>query len=253
MAANRGHQYEVNAARVLKKFKLMPQNAKPAGSMSNKPDITIWYNGMKEGVELKTEGASAGSVKIVYDGSDSKPWKFKSDSEGDSKEKAFLIDLADEEGILTKLPNYWKEVPYLRESMDAKWKSTAGKKTILQRYNRDKKMFPDLLFSADSSAIEDYYIAKDIHYINIGIYGFYTLGNLNPLNLQGLPRFGDVADTEFRVRCQKKNEKGYYQFTCELQFTIAAKNRSPYNIAPIRGNTVDIVMSKMDLSCFDKL
>lgn len=253
MAANKGHTYEVNAARALKKYKLMPQNAKPAGNMANKPDITLTYNGMKAGVELKTKGTSAGSVVVKYDTTDlDNPWKFDIHEGKDTKEKDTIIKIADENDILHSVKSYWKEIPYLR-SFDPKWKATAGKLTVIQRYEHDLATFPNLRFDVPSTSIEKYYISKDVHYINIGIYGLYRLGNKNPLKLKGVPRFSDVATTEIRMRVQKKKVTGNYQFTCSLEFTIPAAKRSDFNLAPIKGDSVKVLEDQINLACFDKL
>jgi hypothetical protein len=77
-----------------------------------------------------------------------------------------------------------------------------------------------------------------------------------------VPRFEDVCKITARVRCQSKGitkadaeEKSRgriggqgYQFTFTIEFALP-KNTTPYNIAPINGNSVNIMESVANYKC----
>jgi hypothetical protein len=75
------------------------------------------------------------------------------------------------------------------------------------------------------------------------------MGRSNPLKLPGVPRFGSAANATYRARVQYKGS-GNYQFTFEMQFSIPATSKSPFNIAPVDGKSVQIIHKKLNLACF---
>jgi hypothetical protein len=75
------------------------------------------------------------------------------------------------------------------------------------------------------------------------------MGSKNPLDLKDVPTFGSSAKAIYRARVQYKGSDNY-QFTFEMQFSIPAAKKSPFNIAPVDGKTVNIIKNKLDLSCF---
>ena len=83
--------------------------------------------------------------------------------------------------------------------------------------------------------------------MNVGTHGFYLLGTKNPFKLNGVPRFSASAKATYRARVQYKGS-GNYQFTFEMQFSMSRK--SEFNIAPVDGKSVNIIKSKLNLSCF---
>ena len=97
--------------------------------------------------------------------------------------------------------------------------------------------------------IEEYYNKKDTYYVNVGTHGFYLMGTSNPLKLKDVPRFGNSAKAIYRIRVQYKGSDNY-QFTFEMQFSIPAVKKSPFNIAPVNGKTVNIIKNEMNLGCF---
>jgi hypothetical protein len=248
MAAQQGFQYEINAADVLKPMGIVPKNFKPAGAGHNQPDLMLEYKDIKSGCELKITDASAGSLVLKYDISDKKnPWKFGKISEDDS-EKQFIKDLAMEIGLFDLIKKNWKDIPYKRDK-DELWKATAGKLTKKQQYERDRDTFPDIRGEISAKKIEDYYNRKDTYYVNVGTHGFYLMGNQNPLKLKDVPLFSSAAKAIYRARVQYKGSDNY-QFTFEMQFTIPTAKKSPYNIAPVDGKSVNIIKSKLNLTCF---
>lgn len=246
MAAQQGFQYEENAARVLKQFKLVPQNFRPAGAGSDQPDLMLEFKGVRAGCELKISAASAGSLVLKYDGRNkAHPWKFGNLLPGDD-EKLFIKKLAEDVGLFDTIKKRWKEVPYKREK-DANWEKTVGKIPPRKRYERDLEQFPDIRGEISAKEIEKYYNKKKTYYVNVGTHGFYLLGNRNPLKLKGIPNFGDSASATYRARVQYKGSDNY-QFTFEMQFSMT--QRSPFNIAPVSGKNVDIIMESLNLSVF---
>jgi len=248
MAAQQGFQYEINAAKVLKPLGFVPKNFTPAGAGSNQPDLMLEHKKVKAGCELKITAASAGSLVLKYDIKDKRnPWKF-GDSKGDDAEKQFIRDLAEEVGLFDIIKKQWKDVPFKRDK-DASWEATAGKLTPKQRYERDRDTFADIRGEIPAAKIEQYYNKKDTYYVNVGTHGFYLMGAKNPLKLKDVPRFSTSAKATYRARVQYKGSDNY-QFTFEMQFSIPASKKSPFNIAPVNGKTVDIIKKDMDLSCF---
>ena len=248
MAAQQGFQYEVNAAKLLKPLGFVPKNFVPAGAGHNQPDLMLEHKKKKAGCELKITAASAGSLVLKYDGDDKKnPWKF-GDIKKEDDEKQFIADLAEEVGLFDNIKKQWKDVPFKREK-DLLWESTAGKLTPQQRYERDRDTFEDIRGEIPATKIEQYYNRKDTYYVNVGTHGFYLMGRKNPLQLKDVPMFGTSAKATYRARVQYKGG-GNYQFTFEMQFSIPANKKSPFNIAPVDGKSVAIIKNKLNLSCF---
>lgn len=248
MAAQQGFQYEVNAANVLKPLRFVPKNFVPAGAGHDQPDLMLEHKKKKAGCELKITAASAGSLVLKYDTKNKKkPWKF-GDIKKDDDEKQFIADLAEEVGLFDIIKKEWKELPFKRDKDDL-WDATAGKLTPQQRYERDRDTFKDIRGEIAASKIEEYYNKKDTYYVNVGTHGFYLMGKKNPLGLKNVPTFGSSAKATYRARVQYKGG-GNYQFTFEMQFSIPASKKSPFNIAPVDGKTVTIQKKNLNLSCF---
>ena len=248
MAAQQGFQYEINAAELLKPLGIVSSNFRPAGAGHNQPDLMLEHKGVKSGCELKITAASAGSLVLKYDVKDKKnPWKFGDISEDDA-EKQFIKDLAYEVGIFDLIKKKWTEVPFKRDK-DELWKATAGKLTKKQQYERDRDTFPDIKGEISAKKIEEYYNRKDTYYVNVGTHGFYLMGNSNPLKLKDVPTFASSAKAIYRMRVQYKGSDNY-QFTFEMQFSIPSSKKSPFNIAPVDGKSVNIIESKLNLNCF---
>lgn len=248
-AAQKGFEYEKNAAKFLKPLGLVPANFNPAGAGHDTSDLLLTYNGKSSGCELKIKAASAGSLAIEYD-AQKKAWKLV-DFDPEDKEKQFLADMAEDIGIFSQIKKNWKEIPYRRIN-DPKWKETVGLIPKRNRYERDLSTFPDIRGVIDASRIEDYYNSKDTYYVNIGTHGFYLMGPSNPFKLKDVPRFGESANAGYRIRVQYKGDDSY-QFVFELTFSVPSAKKSPFNIAPVDGVTVDIVEDQANLDCFPKL
>lgn len=243
MAAQQGFEYEKNAAKVLKPMGLVPSTFIPAGASHDQPDLMLTHNKKQAGCELKITTASAGSLVLKYNNG---TWQF-SDIDKQDEEKQFIKDLGHEVGLFSLIKTKWKEIPYKREPKDAAWKATIGKMEKRDMYERDKKHFPDIKGEIPATKIEQYYNKKDTYYVNIGTHGFYLLGISNPLGLKNVPRFGTSSKATFRARVQYKGS-GTYQFTFEMQFSVT--KRSPFNIAPVKGGSVQIDMQALNASCF---
>lgn len=246
MAAQQGFQYEINAAKVLKPMGLVPKNFVPAGAGHDQPDLMLLHKNVEAGCELKITAASAGSLVLKYNAKNkTNPWSFGSIKETED-EKQFIIDLAQEVKLFNIIKKQWKEVPFKRDK-DQLWEATAGKMPPKKRYERDRDTFKDIRGEIPASKIEDYYNKKDTYYVNVGTHGFYLMGTKNPLKLKDVPRFGNSAKATYRARVQYKGNDNY-QFTFEMQFSM--KMKSPCNIAPVNGKTVDIIKNQINLSCF---
>lgn len=248
MAAQQGFQYEINAANTLKPLGLVPKAFVPAGAGSDQPDLILEHKKVKAGCELKITAASAGSLVLKYDIADKRnPWKFGDVSEDDA-EKFFIKNLAEEVGLFDIIKKQWKEIPFKRAKDDL-WKATAGKLTKKQQYERDRDTFPDIRGEIAATKIEEYYNKKDTYYVNVGTHGFYMMGRKNPLKLKDVPLFGQSAKATYRARVQYKGSDNY-QFTFEMQFSIPSSKKSPFNIAPVDGRTVNIIKKDLNLNCF---
>jgi hypothetical protein len=247
MAAQQGFLYEENASNFLKKYGLVPKSFVPAGSGSDQPDLMLLYNNKQFGCELKITAASAGSLVIKYDKTDKRnPWKF-GDIKSDEKEKLFIAELAEDVGLFALLKKNWKDIPSKYEPKDDVWKNTFGRMTNEDRYRRDLSLFPDVKGEISATKIEEYYNKKKTYYVNVGTHGFYLLGAINPFKLKNVPRFGQAARATYRARVQYKGG-GNHQFTFEMQFSM--KNKSPFNIAPVQGSSVNIYLPNLNLEPF---
>jgi len=248
MAAQQGFQYEINAAKVLKPMGLVPKSFVPAGAGHDQPDLMLEHKKVKAGCELKITAASAGSLVLKYDAKDKRnPWKFGDVSEDDA-EKYFIKNLAEEVGLFDTIKKQWKEIPFKRDKDDL-WKATAGKLTKKQQYERERDTFQDIRGEIPATKIEQYYNKKDTYYVNVGTHGFYLMGTKNPLKLKDVPTFGSSAKATYRARVQYKGSDNY-QFTFEMQFSIPSSKKSPFNIAPVNGTSVNIIKDQLNLSCF---
>jgi hypothetical protein len=246
--AQQGFEYEKNAAKVLKPLGLVPKSFVPAGAGHDQPDLMLEHNNKKSGCELKISAASAGSLVLKYDGKNKRnPWSFNKIQEDDA-EKMFIKNLAEEIGVYDLLKKNWKSIPLKREKDDLLPLQTKGmsKKQI---YERDRDTFPDIKGEISASKIEEYYNKKDTYYVNVGTHGFYLMGSSNPLKLKDVPRFGQSAKAIYRIRVQYKGSDNY-QFTFEMQFSIPSSKKSPFNIAPVDGKSVNIIKNQMNLGCF---
>lgn len=235
-----GFEYEVKAAKVLKKYGIVPKEFRPAGPTGNKPDLILEHKKARSGCELKITTASAGSLILKYDINNKKnPWKFNEVKNND-KEKLFIHDLASEINLFSKIKQRWDNIPS---------KFISSNKKMIDKYKEDLKNFREINGEIPGNFIEGYYNKKMTYYINVGTHGFYMLGNKNPLNLDYVPVFAKNAKTMWRSRVQPKGG-GNYQFIFEMYFSIPAMNRSYYNIAPIKGRNIKIREDELELSCF---
>lgn len=242
--AQQGFQYEINAARVLKGYGIVPDSFTPAGAGSDIPDLMIQRNGVKAGCELKITAASAGSLVMKYDQG---KWSIGNREETDD-EKIFVQRLADEVGILDQIQREWNNEPY-KFTRDPKLKKEIDGLDKRGIYAAELKRFPEIKGNIPATKIEEYYNRKKTYYVNVGTHGFYLLGSKNPLGLKDIPRFGRAAKAGYRARVQAKGG-GSYQFTFEMSFSITSSNKSPYNIAPIAGKGNVNVNKALDLDWF---
>ena len=240
----KGFQYEKNASDVLKQFVVVPPNFKPAGSRSKVPDLMLVKNGKQSGCELKITASSAGSLVMKYSNGQ---WTVGSENETDD-EKLFIADLAKDVGIFDLIKQKWKNEPY-KFTKDPNLKDEIKGLDKKEIYSAELKRFPEIKGEIPSEKIEQYYNKKKTYYINIGTHGFYLMGPLNPLDVKGIPTFGESANASYRARVQYKGDDNY-QFTFEMSFTMSKK--SPYNLAPIVSKTEVIVPNDIDVSWFLK-
>jgi hypothetical protein len=243
-APQQGFQYEKNAAAVLKPLGVVPPNFKPAGAGSKVPDLMLVKNGVQSGCELKITAASAGSLVMKYGNGQ---WSIGNEGEVDD-EKLFIIDLAKEVGLLDLIAQKWKNEPY-KFTRDSKLKDEIKDLDKKGVYEAELKRFPEIKGRIPTEKIEQYYNKKKTYYVNVGTHGFYLMGPSNPLDVKGVPTFGESANANYRARVQYKGG-GTYQFTFEMSFTMSKK--SPYNLAPIASNTDVTVPSEVDVSWFLK-
>ena len=276
MAAQRGFVYETNTSNYLKTVVtensphgVVLQNFSPASAASDRPDIMINFNNLSDGLELKINNASFGSLVVKWDllkGVTGNHWKWG--EVGDHEEKIFLKNIGDSVNVLDNLEKLWA-VPNLIDDKEV-WYESKSLPALRNRYEQDLVSCPDKYFSVSSQTISKYYNTKNTHYINLGSHGFYTLGPNDPLGLNvmlrgrkqnPIPNWNNSHDASIRCRCQPKGistaeaqeeRTGYqlgawgYQFTAE--FSVRNISRSPYNIAPISsGVNIDTLNSNAPL------
>ena len=117
--AQQGFEYEKNVSKRLKKIGLVDSNFEPVGAAHDRADLEIYWKKQTINVELKTEGASGGSLALQWDGNKpkGKRWHFSDVSKDD--EKQFLANLAESSGALSDLNKKWDKVPakFARENL----------------------------------------------------------------------------------------------------------------------------------------
>jgi len=244
MAAQKGFEYEKNASDFLKSKSLVDKNFRPAGAGHSQADLEVTHNKEVIDVELKITAASGGSLVLKYfkDRPNGKKWDFDTIPSTD-KEKQFLADLARQVGALDKINKLWTNKPMKTNPQESngipknKW------------YDIDKTNFDEINENIDAQYMADYYEKKNTYYVNVGDRGFYIFGKKDPkrlnqkllkVGMSKIPSFADKASLKYRARVQSKGG-GNYQYTFELSFSISTANKSPYNIAPIDGKSVNIL------------
>jgi hypothetical protein len=267
--AQQGFQYEKNVTKELQKIGLVKDDFQPVGAGHGRADLEIFWNEETINVELKTEGASGGSLVLKWDGNKpkGKRWHF-SDVSGDD-EKQFLANLAESSGALGDLNEKWNKVPakFARENSKESeekllayaWKNAKDINSKKRIYEMEKEKFKEISETLPGKVISDYYEKKDTYYINVGTNGFYIFGKKDPNKINDycrkkgvarVPSFADSADVKYRVRVQPKGG-GNFQYTFELSFSITKSNSSPYNVGPIPGKgNVTIIKNKLNVDCF---
>lgn len=268
MAAQQGFVYEENATKFLKQFKL--SDGVTAGASHTRPDLMLTVRGKEAGCELKISPTAGGSLVIKAYASSTPHWRF-GEIEHDETEKQFLADLAKSSGVLNQINQKWDIPIYNVADRTPEWERQMLKKPLRERYEFDLKTCPDIKLQLPADSMTKYYNLKNTFYINVGTHGFYLLGNRDPLGLNDrmksigaplVPKFEDVCKITARVRCQSKGvtkadaeEKTKrkigaqgYQFTFTIEFALP-KGSSPYNIAPIDGNSVNILKDKAKYEC----
>lgn len=268
MAAQQGFEYEKNAINFLTPLGL--SDGKFAGASHDRPDIMLTVRGEHAGCELKISPTAGGSLVIKAYAQSSPHWRF-GEIEHDETEKKFLADLAKSSGVLNEINRKWQTPIFNISDRTPQWEKQMLKIPLRERYEADLKTCPDIREIMSPDAMTKYYNLKNTYYINVGTHGFYLLGNKDPLGLNerlkkaGLPlvpKFEDHCKITARVRCQSKGvtkadaeekSKGRiggqgYQFTFTIEFALP-KNSTPYNIAPIAGNSVSILKDKANIKC----
>jgi hypothetical protein len=267
--AQQGFEYEKNVSKRLKKIGLVENDFEPVGAGHDRADLEIYWKKQTINVELKTEGASGGSLALQWDGNKpkGKRWHFSDVSKDD--EKQFLANLAESSGALSDLNKKWDKVPakFARKNsreneeklLSYAWKNAKDSNSKEIIYEMEKQKFKEISETLPGSVISDYYEKKKTYYVNVGTSGFYIFGRKDPNKINEhcrekgitkVPSFADSADVKYRVRVQPKGG-GNFQYTFELSFSIKKSNNSPYNVGPIAGKgNVTIIENKLNVDCF---
>lgn len=241
--SQQGFLYEKNAYKALQKYKISTGDT--AGASHDKPDLTVKSGSKTAGVELKNSPTAAGSLVMKY-----RKGKWSFGNWKGEVEKEFLHALAKKFNVLREMNSSgsygekWRgKIPHLQNDATGR-KILVNAKNSQVAYKKDLKKFGagnEVRVPIPASAICEYYIKKKCSYINVGTHGFFTSNNKDALRLNQklkknkltpIPDFAESASAIIRVRCQYKG-RGNYQFVMTLQFGRVQK--SPYNIAPIRG------------------
>lgn len=252
--AQKGFEYEKNAYAALSLYDVT--HGKVAGASGKKSDILLKSGTKIAGCELKTSPTVGGSLVMKYhDGF----WDYGAHK--NQQEKLFLQSIGNKYNVLREMNEYghagtnWRtKEPYLQYNSRGKkiYKDGVDPAT---GYEYDIDAFGkhnEIHIHIPTSVIADYYLMKNCSYINVGSHGFFTLNGKDELGLNEKLReykFWDIPDFSksfcsfIRIRCQYKSKRSY-QFAMTLEFRVPQK--SPYNIAPIKKNTVaDIDQEKL--------
>jgi hypothetical protein len=249
--ADYGILYEQEVGKWLKTSGI--SNGVTAQSTSDNPDIIIRSSGIDAGVELKNQITAAGSLVMKFDHT-KQLWDF---GDADKPEKRLIVALGKRHNLLEEMNvrgNYginWRKNKPMMQIKPNGSKLFLNNLTERAAYEIDIANFPykkEIRFEIQAEEISNYYVAKGCSYINVGSYGFYTLGKRDDLRINdrltmlGLPPVEDfnsmATSCQYRVRCQLK-ENPRYQFAATLEINILKKGT--YDLAPIRKGTKYLV------------
>lgn len=215
IGANKGIKYEEYINNLLKAKELQRKNNDSAGATSS-PDGFFFIRNRCYPFEIKKD-LTADFAQIELRWNIKKRFFYSQKS----KNKEF-ISILKQEKFLDEINAKWTEIPY---------KFTRSFLTTNDRY-RDLDKFPDVKRKIDATLIEQFYNLKKppIHYIQIGGYGFYCMGN--DFAELGVPRlFGrGILRARVKTRNSKKNRYGFL-----VAIKLRTLNPSKYDIEEKKG------------------
>lgn len=174
---------------------------------SNKPDADFVVNGENHYVEVKSDAdARMGTASIGY----SYPDKAFFPTGRDFAFSSMVADVLNETGDTSLIRGLHRLIRHLKQSAITPDKVVAGFPLSGFRA-KDWQMAADFgllapinrTFNGDIRVIIDHYAAKDVHYIQIGGWGLFYLGN-NPANLPVPQLSGKVR---MRVAAMKSGDQ----------------------------------------------
>lgn len=246
MAIDAGIEYEKQVGKWLKSQGV--SNGVTAQSTSDNPDIIIQASRLYAGVELKNQITAAGSLVMKFNHK-KQLWEY---GDHDKPEKKIMVALGKKHNLLDEMNLKGTKGTAWRQNKPRMQILENGKKIFLDSlteksaYDIDLKNFAyknEIRFEVPADEISNYYVAKGCSYINVGGYGFYTLGNHDPLrindrlsmlDLPGIQKFElQATSCQYRVRCQLK-EGTRYQFVATLEINKLTRDPNGYDIAPIQ-------------------
>lgn len=200
--ANIGIRYEQNINQLLKNKGLQPKKIVSAGA-TDSPNGFVDYHSINFPIEIKKDlSADFAQIELNWD---RKKRFFYSKR---SKNKEF-ISILKKGKFLDEINTRWSGIPR---------KFTQKIPTKNDRY-RDLDEFPDIKREIKAKLIEQFYNLKDppIHYIQIGGYGFYCMGD--DVAGLGVPKLKGKGIIRARVKTRNSRKNLY-------GFLVAIKLRS---------------------------
>ncbi|MCW3985827.1 MAG: hypothetical protein NWE91_05395 [Candidatus Bathyarchaeota archaeon] len=215
--ANIGIRYEQHINHLLKNKGLQPKKIVSAGA-TDSPNGFVDYHSINFPIEIKKD-LSADFAQIELNWDIKKRFFYSKRSKNNE-----FISILKKEKFLDEINTRWSGIPR---------KFTRNFLTKNDRY-RDLDEFPDIKREIKENLIEQFYNLKSppIHYIQIGGYGFFCMGN--DVAGLGMPRL--IGKGTLRARVKTRNSrKNLYGFLVAIK--LRSLKPSSYDIEEKNGRT----------------
>ena len=215
--ANIGIRYEQNINQLLKNKGFQPKRITSAGP-TDRPNGFVNFQSINFPIEIKKD-LSADFAQIELNWNIKRRFFYSERSKNNE-----FISILRKEKFLDEINTRWTGIPR---------KFTQKVLTTNDRY-RDLDEFPDIKREIEANLIEQFYNLKNppIHYIQIGGYGFFCMGN--DFAALGMPRLigKGILRTRIKTRNSKKNLYGFL-----VAIKLRSLKPSAYDIEEKNGRT----------------
>lgn len=212
--------YLTDARDTLKELRLVSKDFRPKTGRS---DVELSRKSV-DGCDLLTELDEQRTFKLSYGPIGQAKWVLRDASQLYSTLYA---------GALIDIPKRWKEIPFLFEPNES-----AKQLKLEEKYKNDVELFRTIrsTVDVDEASLKKYFGGRKTSYVNVDTHGLYQCLPQTRNNFRKIPRLHSVLRVSYSVELIG-NSSGYH-----FEMTVFCKlsRKSPVNIAPRRGNSVDV-------------